>query len=273
MKGKPDEAKWKYDSTTYLGKPKTKVTNLSTPTRNGTTYTAQWKVPDKLLKKTNCYRATRLAVDWYLGIAGNDPKKHFSYVDERTTSSGINIGGVWIQNVYYSRSSFYPFENKPYLGYVACYVAGENPKGIGAKVNSCYTFKPPRKPTISNPVINAQTGEVSVTVTTDAGADAQERYDTRYIVKVENTKTGETYEAQNSQSTSTSFTLSFDPSDYQSLSYDEYIRVTFTAWARGYAGDSNAPYDKSVTKQYTVAFPAQVTITDKTVPTLATTTR
>ena len=262
--GKASEAKWKYDSTTYLGKPKTKVTNLSTPTRNGTTYTAQWKVPDKLLKKTNCYRATRLAVDWYLGIAGNDPKKHFSYVDERTTSSGINIGGVWIQNVYYSRSSFYPFENKPYLGYVACYVAGENPKGIGAKVNSCYTFKPPRKPTISNPVINAQTGEVSVTVTTDAGADAQERYDTRYIVKVENTKTGETYEAQNSQDTSTSFTLSFDPSDYQSLSYDEYIRVTFTAWARGYAGDSNAPYDKSVTKQYTVAFPAQVTITDKT---------
>ena len=258
VKGKPDEAKWKYDSTTYLGKPKTKVSNLSTPTRNGTTYTAQWKVPDKLVKKTNCYRATRLTVDWLLGIDGNDPKRHASFSNEKTTTQNINLGGVTIQGKYYTRASFYPNTGTK-LYYLTCKVAGENPKGIGVYNESTYTFKKPVAPSISTPAISAQTGEVSVTVTTDAGAGVNERYDTRYIVKVENTKTGETYNAQNSQSPSTSFTLSFDPSDYQALSYDEYIRVTFEAWARGYAGDS-----AHVSKSYTVAFPAQTTITDKT---------
>lgn len=258
VKGDAKTAKWKYTGTAYLGKPKTKVTNLSTPTRNGTTYTAQWKVPDKLVRKTNCYRATRLTVDWLLGIDGNDPKRHASFSNEKTTTQNINLGGVTIQGKYYTRASFYP-NTGIRLYYLTCKVAGENPKGIGVYNESTYTFKQPVAPSISTPAISAQTGEVSVTVTTDAGAGVNERYDTRYIVKVENTKTGKTYNAQNSQSTSTSFTLSFDPSGYQALSYDEYIRVTFEAWARGYAGDS-----AHVSKSYTVAFPAQTTITDKT---------
>lgn len=260
--GSPSNAKWKYDHTAILGKPNVSVSKLATPTRNGYRYKAKWKVPDRLIKKTSKTRATDLDIQWAIGIKGKDPKVHKTYANQKAEQTTVSINNFKATDATYTRASFHPVKEGKYLSYISFAVRGKNAKGTKCKTDkdtSTFTFKIPRKPSISDPVINASTGEVSCTVTTNAGTDAYERYDTRYIVKVENTKTKQTWEHRNSQSTSTSFPLSFDPSDYQALSYDEYIRVTFSAWSRGFAGDSDP-----VSKQYTVAFPSQVTITDKT---------
>lgn len=254
--GKPSEAKWEYTNTAIIGKPTQKVANLSTPSRSGMNYSTKWKVPDNLVKATNGKRATGLYIDWFLGIDGNDPKYHRVESNEKATSHTFNLNGATIQNVRYTRNSFYPRTNTK-LSYLTCRVSGYNSKGGGAYAQSTYTFTAPRAPVISEPTIEDGTGTVSVTVNTNAGTDNRERYDTRYIVKVENTRTGETWEHANSYTTDTSFTLEYDASDYQQLSFTQYIRVTFEAWARGFAGDS-----AHVTKQYVVSYPAQVTVTD-----------
>lgn len=260
--GTNTQAKWRFRETVIVGKPDQSVWNLSTPSRSGYTFNAKWKVPDKLVKGSNGRRATELSVDWYLGIAGTDPKAHKVFANQKATTASINLNNVTIQGKQYTRQSFYPFPKKPYLSYLTCTVLGKNSKGTKTKTDrdSCtYSFKKPLKPTISDPVINASNGTVSVTVTSDPGAGNRERYDTRYIVTVENTRTGSTWEHVNSSTTSTSIPLSYDPPDYQALSHDEYIRVTFKAWNRGFAGDSD-----TAEKQYTVSFAAQTTITSKT---------
>lgn len=254
--GKPSEAKWAYTNTAIIGKPTQKVANLSRPSRSGMNYSTKWKVPDNLVKATNGTRATGLYIDWFLGIDGNDPKYHRVEGNEKTAAHTFSLDGVTIQNVRYTRQSFYPVTEKK-LSYLTCRVSGYNSKGGGAYAQSTYTFTAPRAPVISEPTIEDGTGTVSVTVDTNAGTDNSERYDTRYIVKVENTRTGETWEHANSYTTDTSFTLEYDASDYQQLTFTQYIRITFEAWARGFAGDS-----AHVTKEYVVAYPAQVTITD-----------
>lgn len=255
--GKPADATWKYHHTAIIGKPKLSVAGLSKPARNGSTYTCKWRIPGDFAKATNGRRATRLVVDWLLGIPGKDPKWHKTYEDEKATEKSVNIFGISYQGKTYTRNQFYPFDGKPKLSYLTCRVSGWNAKGTGKSAESTYEYRTPRQPEISEPAINASTGEVSVTVTTDAGADNRERYDTRYIVTVENTRTGQTWQHSNGSSTATSIPLSYDPSDYQQLAYDQYIRITFEAWARGFAGDSN-----HVRKEYTVAFPGLVTITE-----------
>ena len=256
--GEPDTAKWQYVRTDIIGTPDITVSGITKPARNAYIYKTKWTIPGKFAKATNGRRATRLVVDWYLGIKGKDPRMRKDYADETATEKQCNLNNFTAQDKTYTRASFYPATDLK-LTYLTCKVAGENAKGIGKYASSTLEFKKPRNPVISNPVINASTGEVSVTITTDAGADARERYDTRYIVTYEDTHTGETKQHLNSYTTNTSKALAYDPSDYQELEYDEYIRVTFEAWARGFAGDSD-----HVKKQYTVAFPAKVTITSHT---------
>ena len=256
--GKPDTAKWQYVRTDIIGIPDTTVSGLCKPVRNAYIYKCKWKVPSKFAKATNGRRATRLVVDWLLGISGKDPKMRKDYADETATEKQCNINNFTAQDKTYTRASFYPLTDTK-LTYLTCRVMGANSKGIGVKAESTFEFKKPRKPTISNPVINTSTGEVSATITTDAGTDQYERYDTRYIVTIEDTNQNKTWQHLNSSTTDASEPLAFDPSNYQSLTYDQYIRVTFEAWSRGFAGDS-----AHVTKQYTVAFPGKTTITDQT---------
>ena len=253
--GKPSVATWKYLRTDIIGKPNIAPSAMSTPTRNGNKYTDKWKIPSNLVSAKNGRRAERLVVDWFLGIAGKDPKFHRSYANEKTTSNTFTFTTVTIQKKTYTRNSFYPLTNLK-LYYLTCRVRGYNAKGEGKAAEKTYTFKPPRNPTIDAPTINPANGEVSFVVKTNAGADMLERYDTRYIVTIENTRTGKTWQHANGSSTSTEFTLSYDASDYQQLDTEQYIRITVEAWARGYAGDS-----AHVTRSYTFAFPAQVTIT------------
>lgn len=253
--GDPNHAKWQYVRTVLTGVPNTAVANLSTPARNGTNYTCKWKTPADFVKATNSRKATALSISWWLGLSGKEPKVNKTVKNEKTTEASVSLNSFKTSKGTYSRNSFYPVTKKK-LSYIRCEVRGQNSLGIGVEAKTTLTFDKPRAPKISNGTINANTGEVSFTITTNPGNDDRERYDTRYKVTVRNTRTGQTTVPRNDSSTSTSFTVRYDPSDYQALSYGQYIRITVEAWARGFAGDS--PHVKN---HYTVAFPAQVTIT------------
>ena len=257
--GTARQAKWKYTGTPITGSPNIAVSNLSTPARNGTTYTVKWKLPGAFSKATNTRRATDIVVEWFLGIPGNDAKVHKDIANEQMTENAVQLSSFTAQGKTYNRASFYPVTPSRKLSYITCTVRGKNSVGLGTIARSTLNFATPRAPVISAGTINPNTGAVSFTITTNPGADKAERYDTRYIVTVCNTRTGQTFPYLNTQSTSTSIPVTYDPPDYQQLSYGQYIRITVEAWARGFAGDS-----AHVKNQYTVAFPAQTTITKYT---------
>ena len=233
-------------------KPKLAVAGLGAPTRSGYTMSASWEVPADLTKTKNKSRATGLRVEWTLGASTGGVSAAI-IMDASATSSAISYD-YFVAGAVYRRSSFYPLSSRK-LRYVTCSVTPYNKKGSGPTAIQTRYFGAPRAPSISAPSFNAENGVVSATISTDAGADYNERYDTRYIVTIKNTRTGRTWTHANSSSTSTSFTLSYNASDYQQLAYGQYIQVTFQAWARGLVGDSG-----KVSRTIYVGYPAQASI-------------
>lgn len=244
-------------------RPDLTVGSLSKPERQSGTYRvmkATWKVPDQLVEESNPKRADVLRIDWWLGMAGKDPNAVFETADETLTTHSINLDNLKIGRTTYTRASFYP-NTSTKLSYVSVGVRPVNRKGSGKCIMQTRYFNAPRAPQIADFSFNSETGVVSTTVTTDAGTDYNERYDTKYELSITNTRTGQTWNASDSSSTSTSISLSYNASDYQQLGYDDYIKVTATAFARGYVGNS-----KTATKTFYVAYPAKPTITSVDVP-------
>ena len=256
--GKADEAKWKYTKTDIAKKPTVSVTSLGAPVRQNGNHKmkAEWKVPSAMVDKEKGDRATALDICWYLGIKGKDPKEVIHTKNENQTQSTINLNDLTIGSKTYTRSSFYPFKRK-FLNYVTCKVISKNSKGAGASAKSTRKFQKPRKPSISAFTFNTETGELSCTITTDAGADYKERYDTRYKMTVYYSSTKTTSTIHDDHTTDTSKTLKFDDKNYAARSYSDYAHVTVYAWARGYAGAS-----ETVSRDYYIAYPRQAIITN-----------
>ena len=255
--GKASEAKWKYTQTDIAHKPSVSVSSLGAPVRVSGTHKMQatWKTPPAMVDKKKGDRATGLDIFWYLGIAGKDPKEVIHTGNESLTQSIINLNSLTIGSKTYSRSSFYPFKNKPKLNYVTVKVVSKNSKGSGASSKDTRQFKLPRKPVISPFTFNSETGELSCTITTDAGTDYLERYDTRYKMTVYYSATKKTSTIHDGSTTATSKTIKFDDANYAARAYGDYAKVTVTAWARGYKGPSEA-----VTRTFYIAYPAKATI-------------
>lgn len=250
-------------ATSITKKPSLAVSKLCAPVRQSgnRVMKSTWKVPGDLTKSSNKARAESLVIEWTLNIPGkNDPKYVKTEQNERTTASQINLNNLTIGRTTYTRASFYPRHSSRKLYSVTCKVTPKNKKGKGKAASQTRKFETPRAPSISAFSFNTENGEVSATITTDAGNDYKERYDTRYTVYIENTRTGQKYNHQDTSSTDTSITVTFNASDYQQLDYSQYILVRVTAWSRGFAGDS-----AKVSKEYYVSYPAQATIQDVSV--------
>lgn len=255
--GAPKEAKWQYVRTDIADKPSLAVTSLGAPVRGSGNHvmTATWKVPGGLTNTKKGDRAQGLYIKWWLGIPNNtDPKDTVKTGNESLTTHSINLNNLTIGSKTYTRASFYPNTSK-HLMSVTVGVQPYNSEGKGPTAKEQRTFEKPREPKISAFSFNSANGHVSCTITTNAGTDYRERYDTRYKVVVKNTRTGRTTVAADTSSTSTSISVSYDASDYQNLNYRQYIQITVTAWARGYAGNS-----KKVSRTYFVSYPTQALI-------------
>lgn len=268
VEGGPEKAKWKYTGTGIAKKPNKTVTDLGAPARttvsgNNHWMKAAWKDPSAMTNAKSGARAQNLYVTWTLGIQVGKKKGSISSGEMKlaasATSSQVNLNSF----KGYSRASFYPGNPKNgsakpttsrKLNSVIVKVQPHNSKGYGTAVSKTAAFKEPRTPAIAAFAFNSETGVVSTTITTNAGTDLQERYDTVYTVTVQDTRTGKTV-TNTYASTSTSISVSRNISDYQQLSYDQYVRVTVSAYARGYAGNS-----ESATRTIYVSYPAQVAI-------------
>ena len=239
------------------GKPSCAVFGLTAPTRNNNTHTmkATWSITDYAVNENYGLRATALEIYWTLGIPGTDPKKVKSTNNERTTSSQANLNSFTVGSKTYTRQDFYPCNLKQTLSYVTCTVRTKNDKGLGPVASATRKFTKPVKPTIDNFTYTNNTGTVSTVIRTDAGLGYAERYDTRYKVTIQNTRTGNTWTQYDNSSTSTAINISYDVTDRDLLSYGDYVRSTVSAWARGYAGASDV-----VTKTFYVSYPYQATI-------------
>lgn len=255
--GKAKAAKWKYIRTDIAKKPTVAVSGLGAPVRESGTrkMKATWKTPAAMVDKKKGNRATALEFDWYLGIAGKDPKKVVKTSDEKLTESTINLDSLKIGKKTYTRQEFYPLPNKPKLNYVTVQVRSKNAKGAGAFAKATRNFLVPRKPAISEFEFDSETGTLSCAITTDAGNDYQERYDTLYKMTVYNSYTKQTSVIYDTASTSTSIPLSYDDPSYASRSYEDFAKVTVQAWARGYKGNST-PAEST----FYIAYPAKATI-------------
>lgn len=256
--GEPKNAKWKYTNTIIIAKPDTAVESLSAPERttvdgNNRYMKSTWKVPDTLKDSKNGKRAENEVVEWNV-----NGLKVSSTLGQTATESQINLNSFKVGNTTYNRNSFYPYSTTK-LTSVSVTVNPKNSKGNGSKPQTqTRAFYTPRTPELADLAFNGSTGIVSVVCKTNAGDDYYERVRTRYKVTVTNTRTdGEPISVQDTSSTSTEFTISFDASDYQQLSFDEYIKVEIEAWAQGYAGDSG-----KAKETFYVAYPAQATIED-----------
>lgn len=255
--GAASTAKWQYVRTDISNSPDKEVTGLGAPSRGDGNHvmTASWKVPNNLTNAKNGRRATDLEIDWALGIAGKDPKVVKKTANESLTTHSINLNNLKIGSKTYTRASFYPYSNKPTLKYVTVKVKARNSRGSSAGVKATRNFTAPRKPSISAFSFNNETGNVSATITTNAGADYQERHDTKYKVEIYNSVTGKTTTPTDTSSTSTSVSVSGGYSGYQGLTDDQYVKVTVSAFARGYAGDS-----ESVSKSCYISAPTKASI-------------
>lgn len=145
----------------------------------------------------------------------------------------------------------------------------------------------PASPSLSGPSVAGEASNLAVTFSVDASADdgtkSAERYDTVYTLSKKTaflsgsklkTTTGKIY--SNKTTTSTKFDISRNPNGdmpsgrtFYTLRPNEYLRYDFTAYNRGFCGDSGTssksftyahPHDtaiKSITKKgihYTVTF-------------------
>lgn len=256
--GNASKAKWKYTRTDIAKTPHITVEKLSAPSRpSGRKIKATWNVPASLKNTKSGSRAEGLWVTWTLNT--NDKKNTYKGLTvKHPISSGgseINLDGLRIGNTTFRRSSFHPLTPGRYLTAISVTVRGYNSKGSGKSVTQSKKITAPRAPYFSAWNFNTESGDISITVNTNAGNDFQERYDTVYKMTAKNTRTGKTSVIHSGITTSTSLLLNYDPGDYQQLTYDQYIQVTVEAYSRGYAGNS-----KVVKSTYYLGYPARVTL-------------
>ena len=237
-------------ATAITKKPDKKVKNLGAPKRSGYIMTAEWGVPSAMVKADSKSRATELIVKWTLDIPGkSDPKEVETKTNEKTTKDTCNLNNFGGK---YTRQSFYPCHSTRTLKKVTCTVIGKNSKGKGEPATAAREFKPPRAPSVGNWAFDASTGIVSWTIYTNAGADYQERYDTKYEVTITNTRTGKTWKQYDTSSTATEIPLTYNVGDVDLLAYNQYVKIHVDARARGFAGNSG---EVTGTRDYYVSRP------------------
>lgn len=274
QEGTADKAKWKYLRTVLVAKPRGGVAGL-TLSRDGNgsrVMRAKWKVPKAIVDSSpgkGGDRATGLRRRWKFDTSA---KKKVNILDkedtanERNEACSENLANFEVKSgakvKKFTRASFYPHKGKPKLKSVTFVVTPYNAYGNGKPQSVTREFSEPLAPKFDKPSFNAQTGEVSIAMTTDPGNGLRERLWTSWELKVTDTskpKKRQTFtDKSNGSDEATSRTLTYDAQGYQGLTPDQYVKVWAEATAKGFAGDS-----KSTSQAYYVAFPKAATIEPK----------
>ena len=260
--------------------PYLKVGNLAVK-RSGTKYTAKWKVPSDATKKSSEYRFEDIYVYWTVDEAKvkakSDPKQTVAIAKETTTKHEVNLDSFKYgkgNKKKLTRKSFHPFKGKPKVDKITAKVIGKNGKGFASVVKNkksvevsataSFKFKLPREPKVTWSY-NQDNGNATVTVKTDAGKDECERHDTMVYVEVKKADGSTDVLQKWASTTDTSWSRTYDASNYGPLGDGKTIRFTARAYARGIKG-CNPDYPKkknvkdTVSASYTVSYPGAANI-------------
>lgn len=236
-------------------KPTGTVSNMSAPKRgNNWTMKTVWKYPSATTSDNSDKRATGVHVRTVLD--GKVGAKKYSIRQDRTynslpTEANRNINNLPAEQPSsrtWHRSDFYPLTDRRLLAFWT-HVKLRNDKGEGPWRSTELKFEKPRKPSITKIVQGEQDGYLRCTVNTNAGADRFERYDTRCIVTMYNSRT-KTTTTDDDEVHSTSYPVAKDASQRSQLTYEQYIRLRVRACSRGFAGHSDW-----VERNYYVSWP------------------
>lgn len=255
--------------------PDAKVTGLGAPTRSagGTTVTAKWSVPASAKKESNTRRATSLDVRWTVTYRDFDTGREHS---ASYTKTGMGIGttehsmNLFTMNNWKADSTkktcsmndLYPRKGSTGIVAVTAQVRLRNAKGVGPWVSATRKFGTSKPPTMEEPVQNAETGVVSVTVKPSDDESNSPRWQTCHTCTVTDSRDGVPVVTTGRDTTGNEFTVSTNVSDRMGLSYDDYVRVAFEALCRDFAGPS-----KAVGRTLYVSWPNKPTILGIDVPT------
>ena len=261
--------KWRYVKTDIIAKPDKGVFNVSAPTiGNGDrVFTTNWVVFDSQKSDKNGKRITTIRRVWQVNskinfnMSKNYPLLIANDVGKDVTQTQLNLNSFKANTGDFERKDFYPFKdskgNYRTITSLSCTVYTKNNIGLGPAKSASRNLEAPREPVISDPTFNAETGHLTFTITTDAGNDLHERYDTYYEIEVYDTydqsRSGK--QVQKGTDQSTSFTVSYDAEDYMQMGHGDYIRVTLRTYARGLYGDS-----KTVSSTYYISYPSRPSI-------------
>ena len=238
-------------------KPTKTVKSVTTPKReSGGSHKmiVDVNIGDALVSTKSDSRCDKIAMGWKLGTS-KKIKKSSTSGEAAISSSNKKFTKTKKLNSFngHTRSDFWPYTTVK-LTSVSFWCQPFNKYGKAKKVTKTREFKVPAKPTLSAFSIS-QYGVVSCTITSDAGEGYAERARTRYKVTIKNTRTGKTFTNEDNSFTALTKTVTYNVSDYQQLTYGQYVSITVEAWNQGYAGNS-----ATATKTYYTGYPAQATI-------------
>lgn len=258
----------------------TRVSNIVVE-RDGYNIKASWVVPDEMIDKDNERCAQWVDSRFEFWTKGKSAAQHVEAKNSVQKGVGnpnpgaldisfTNADYFWVRGQgtgdkvtkNFDRRRYYPFtSNKCEKVRVAAW--GGNPKGVGVKLWTQYTFGLPRSPKVS---WEWDSGNVTLKVETDAGEDTHERYDTMIRVTFK-TADGTTFGAFPGftngwfSTQSTKYEHTFDLGPYiDNLISGKLVSIKGEAYARGMLGDST-----TATYQCNVIMPIAATIGEVTV--------
>jgi len=248
-----------------MKKPKHKVQKLAIA-RDGAKFTATWTTPkdataEKVKKNgkqvKNEHRFANVFASWVIRTVGNPVEIIRATSKGRwATSDVLNVNSFTptIPRGTYTRASFYP--NGPIVPYVSLWVHGTNSEGGGPSANAVYEFLVPRTPTVAW-TYSEEAATVTVTVTSDAGTDRCERYDTMAYVDVKlGNGTKQVIRANSVTNTGTTWSATYQVASYAAnFAIGQTLVFSCTAYSRGFRGDGG-----KASASFTVGAPNPATI-------------
>lgn len=269
------------DATKKVSSRVTRLTVDRDKTTSGgsTTYSvvASWEIPDVMSDTNRADHATFINAECDLDWTGANNPEGTVYANQNQLVTVTKYNRYWIKGLgmgtsfekVYSRSRYYPVKNDKAYTCKQIYVSvhGGNDSGVtgnlddkfgrGPLTELTYKFNVPRKPDITF-AYDMSTEELTATVTSDAGDDDRERYDTMYRVWLRNLDGTEEVLKEWTSTTDLTKTYVKDLSTaLTGVTAGKYVRMYVEAYCRGMAGDS------AMASSYrTVGMPGKAVIKD-----------
>lgn len=233
--------------------------------RDGNKFTGSWKVPSGATSSSAINKFTGQVAKWTVVCTpvekvaeyqdkGYSPKQSWKLAKEKLQDldKGLAANATSVTQSYgefksewqtgkMDRSDFYPLSYVIVSG-LALKVRGYHKRSNNDKYllgnwsgTSVYKFKKPRKPTVTISV-DAATKKATVTIKSDEGKDAHERYWTRYYVELTRLD-GKPVCIKSGETKKTEASATFDLTGYlNGVSAGKHVTLRCTATAEGMAG-------------------------------------